>query len=51
MSASDLKCILEMERELGQYKPMYAELAHENFAFPTGASLVARPGHFARSLR
>jgi putative transposase len=32
MSASDLKCIKEMERELGQYKRMYAELAYENFA-------------------
>ena len=51
MSASDLKRIIEMQRELGQYKPMYAELAHENFAFPTGAVVVARPGHFARNLR
>ena len=32
MSASDLKRMKEMERELGQYKRMYAELAHENFA-------------------
>ena len=32
MSASDLKRMKEMERELGQYKRMYAELAHENCA-------------------
>lgn len=32
MSASDLRRMKEMERELGQYKRMYAELAHENFA-------------------
>ncbi len=32
MSASDLKRLKEMERELSQYKRMYAELAHENFA-------------------
>jgi len=32
MSASDLKRMKEMERELAQYKRMYAELAHENFA-------------------
>ena len=32
MSASDLKRMKEMERELGQSKRMYAELAHENFA-------------------
>ena len=32
MSASDLKRKKEMERELSQYKRMYAELAHENFA-------------------
>jgi putative transposase len=32
MSPSDLKRMKEMERELGQYKRMYAELAHENFA-------------------
>ena len=32
MSASDLKRMKEMERELGQYKRMYAELAHENFS-------------------
>ncbi len=32
MSASDLKRMKEMARELGQYKRMYAELAHENFA-------------------
>ena len=30
MSASDLKRMKEMERELSQYKRMYAELAHEN---------------------
>ena len=32
LSASDLKRLKEAERELGQYKRMYAELAHENFA-------------------
>ena len=32
MSASDLKRMKEMERDLSQYKRMYAELAHENFA-------------------
>ena len=32
MSASDLKRMKEMEQELSQYKRMYAELAHENFA-------------------
>jgi len=32
MSASDLKRMKEMELELSQYKRMYAELAHENFA-------------------
>jgi len=32
MSASDLRRMKEMERELSQYKRMYAELAHENFA-------------------
>jgi len=32
MSASDLKRMKEMEQELGQYKRMYAELAHENFS-------------------
>jgi len=32
MSASDLKRMKEMERELTQYKRMYAELAHENIA-------------------
>ena len=32
MQASDLKRMKEMERDLGQYKRMYAELAHENFA-------------------
>lgn len=32
MSASDLKHMKEMERDLSQYKRMYAELAHENFA-------------------
>ena len=29
MQASDLKRMKEMERDLGQYKRMYAELAHE----------------------
>lgn len=32
LQASDLRRLKEMERELGQYKRMYAELAHENFA-------------------
>lgn len=32
LSASELKRMKEMERELSQYKRMYAELAHENFA-------------------
>ena len=32
MSASDLKRMKEMERELGQHKRMYAELAHDNFS-------------------
>ncbi len=32
MSASDLKRMKEMERDLGQYKRMYVELAPENFA-------------------
>ena len=32
MDASDLKRMKEMQGELSQYKRMYAELAHENFA-------------------
>ena len=32
MQASDLKRMKEMQGELSQYKRMYAELAHENFA-------------------
>ena len=32
MSASDLKRLKETEVELAQYKKMYAELAHENYA-------------------
>ena len=32
MSASDLKRLKEAEAELSQYKRMYAELAHENYA-------------------
>jgi len=32
MKASDLKRMKEMQGELSQYKRMYAELAHENFA-------------------
>ena len=32
MKASDLKRMKEMQGELRQYKRMYAELAHENFA-------------------
>ena len=32
MSASELKCLKELEGELSQYKKMYAGLARENFA-------------------
>jgi putative transposase len=32
LSASELKRMKELERELSQYKRMYAELAHENYA-------------------
>jgi len=32
MQASDLKRLKELQGELSQYKRMYAELAHENFA-------------------
>lgn len=32
MEASDIKKIRELEGELAQYKKMYAELAHENYA-------------------
>jgi putative transposase len=32
MSAFDLKLMKEVERELSQFKRMYAELAHENYA-------------------
>lgn len=32
MEASDIKRLRELEGELSQYKQMYAELAHENFA-------------------
>jgi putative transposase len=32
LQASDLKRLKETERELSQYKRMYAELAHENYA-------------------
>lgn len=32
LSASELKRLKELERELNEYKRMYAELAHENFA-------------------
>lgn len=32
LDASQLKRLKEMESELSQYKHMYAELAHENFA-------------------
>jgi putative transposase len=31
-AASDLKRLKELESELAQYKRMYAELAHENYA-------------------
>jgi putative transposase len=32
MSASELKRLKETEAELAQFKRMYAELAHENYA-------------------
>jgi len=32
MSTSDLKRLKETQAELSQYKKMYAELAHENYA-------------------
>ncbi len=32
MSTSDLRRLKETEAELSQYKRMYAELAHENYA-------------------
>ena len=32
MSTSDLRRLKETQAELSQYKKMYAELAHENFA-------------------
>lgn len=32
LEASDLKRLKELECELAQYKRMYAELAHENYA-------------------
>jgi putative transposase len=32
MSVSDLRRLKETEAELSQYKKMYAELAHENYA-------------------
>jgi len=32
LDASQLKRLKELESELGQYKRMYAELAHENYA-------------------
>jgi len=32
MSASELKRLKETEVELSQYKRMYAEVAHENYA-------------------
>jgi putative transposase len=32
LAASDLKRLKELENELAQYKRMYAELAHENYA-------------------
>ena len=32
MEASQLKQMKELESELSQYKKMYAELAHENYA-------------------
>jgi putative transposase len=32
MEASDIKWLRDLEAELSQYKQMYAELAHENYA-------------------
>lgn len=32
MEASDVKRLRDLETELSQYKKMYAELAHENYA-------------------
>ena len=32
MEASDIKKLRNIESELAQYKKMYAELAHENYA-------------------
>lgn len=32
MEAADIKRLREVEYELNQYKKMYAELAHENYA-------------------
>lgn len=32
MEASDIKRLRDVESELSQYKKMYAELAHENYA-------------------
>jgi putative transposase len=32
MEASDIKKLRDLEHELAQYKKMYAELAHENYA-------------------
>lgn len=32
MEASDIKRLRDLESELSQYKKMYAELAHENYA-------------------
>ena len=32
MEASDIKRLRDLETELSQYKKMYAELAHENYA-------------------
>jgi putative transposase len=32
MEASDVKRLRDIEAELSQYKQMYAELAHENYA-------------------
>ena len=33
MESSDIKRLRELECELAQYKRMYAELAHEHYAF------------------
>lgn len=43
MSASELKRLKETEAELAQYKKMYAELAHENYALKTAIVIELVP--------